>query len=171
MHTGEAEEAARKGAATKEMGNVTSSQNAALLAQWADLWGGKISLADELVTDDFVTHAAPMPWAPDVGETGGREALKKWISGGYRDLIPDMQNSADVGPIADEHYMVTRWKVEGTYNGGFPGSSLDAVGRRVAFTGTDIVRIEDGKFAEYWLNADSLVFMQQIGVHEVPALA
>ena len=41
----------------------------------------------------------------------------------------------------------------------------------VAFTGTDIVRIEDGKFAEYWLNVDSLFFMQQIGVHEVPALA
>jgi len=171
MHTGEAEEAAREGAATKEMGNMTSSQNAALLAQWADLWGGNISLADELVTDDFVTHVAPIPWAPDVGETGGREALKKWISGGYRDLIPDMQNSADVGPIADDHYMVVRWKVEGTYNGGFPGSSPAAVGRRVAFTGTDIVRIEDGKFAEYWLNVDSLFFMQQIGVHEVPALA
>jgi predicted ester cyclase len=149
---------------------MTSSQNAALLAQWADLWGGNISLADELVTDDFVAHVAPMPWAPDVGETGGREALKKWISGGYRDLIPDMQNSADVGPIADKHYMVVRWKVEGTYNGGFPGSSPDPVGRTVAFTGTDIVRIEDGKFAEYWLNVDSLFFMQQIGVHEVPAL-
>jgi hypothetical protein len=47
-----------------------------------------------------------MPWAADVGETGGREALKKWISGGYRDLIPDMQFSIDVCPIADDHYMV-----------------------------------------------------------------
>jgi hypothetical protein len=32
------------------------------------------------------------------------------------------------------------------------------------------VRIEDGKFAEYWLNVDSLFFVQQIGVHDVPAL-
>jgi predicted ester cyclase len=153
------------------MGNMTSSQNAALLAQWADLWGGNIGLADELVTDDFVTHVAPLPWAPDVGKTAGREALKKWISGGYRGLSPDMQFSIDVGPIADEHYMVVRWKVEGTYDGGFPGASPDAVGRKVAFTGTDIVRIEDGKFAEYWLNVDSLFFMQQIGVHEVPVSA
>jgi predicted ester cyclase len=82
-----------------------------------------------------------------------------------------MQNSIDVGPIADEHYMVVRWKMEGTYNGGFPSSSPDAAGRRVALTGTDIVRIEDGKFAEYWLNVDSLFFLQQLGVHEVPALA
>jgi hypothetical protein len=51
------------------------------------------------------------------------------------------------------------------------GSSPDAVGRTVAITGTDIVRIEDGKFAEYWLNADTLFFMQQIGVKEVPTLA
>ena len=150
---------------------MTSSQNAALLAQWADLWGGNIALADDLVPDDFVTHVAPLPWAADVGETAGREALKQWISGGVRLLIPDMRFSVDVGPIADEHYMVVRWKVEGTYNGGVPGSSPDAVGRTVAFTGTDIVRIEDGKFAEYWLNADSLFFMQQIGVQEVPALA
>ena len=101
----------------------------------------------------------------------GARPLRQWISGGYRDLIPDMQNSLDVGPIADEHYMVVRWKVEGTYDGGFPGASPDAVGRKIAFTGTDIVRIEDGKFAEYWLNADTLFFMQQIGVKEVPALA
>ena len=118
------------------------------------------------MTDDFVTHVAPMPWAPDVAETGGREALKKWISGGYRDLIPDMQNSADVGPIADEHYMVVRWKVEGTYNGGFPGASPDAACGEVL----SLARhrpIEDGKFAEYWLNVNSSSFMQQIGV-QVP---
>jgi len=153
------------------MVNVTSSQNAALLAQWADLWGGNIALAEDLVLDDFVIHVAPLPWAADVGDVGRREALQQWISGGVRALIPDMRFSVDVGPIADEHFMVVRWKLQGTYNGGVPGSSPDAVGRTVAFTGTDIVRIEDGKFAEYWLNADSLFFMQQIGIHEVPALA
>ena len=127
-----------------------------LLAQWADMFGGNIALVDDFVTDDFVTHVAPLPWKADVGETAGREAFKRWLSGGLRLLIPDMRFSADVGPIADEHYLVIRWKVEGTYNEGFPGSSPDAVGRTVAITGTDIVRIEDGKFAEYWLDVDSL---------------
>ena len=41
----------------------------------------------------------------------------------------------------------------------------------VAITGIDIVRIEDGKFAEYWLNADTLFFLQQAGVKEAPALS
>ena len=150
---------------------MTSSQNAALLAQWADMFGGNIALVDDFVTDDFVTHVAPLPWKADVGETAGREAFKQWLSGGLRLLIPDMRFSADVGPIADEDYLVIRWKAEGTYNGGFPGSSLDAAGRMVAITGIDIVRIEDGKFAEYWLNADTLFFLQQAGVKEAPALS
>ena len=67
--------------------------------------------------------------------------------------------------------MVARWKVEGTYRGGFPGSSPDAIGRVITFTGTDIVRVVDGKFVEYWLNVDSLYMLQQLGVREVPALA
>lgn len=58
-----------------------------------------------------------------------------------------------------------RWKARGTYRGGFPG----AVGREVSFTGTDILRIADGKFAEYWGDADSLLFIQQLGVREAPA--
>ena len=146
---------------------MASSQNAALLAQWADLWGGNIALADDFVVDDFLTHVAPLPWGADVGEAAGREALQQWISGGVRLLIPDMQFSVDVGPIADDHFLVVRWKLQGTYNGGAPGSSPDAVGRSVTFTGTDIVRIEDGKFAEYWLNADILFFLEQIGI--IPA--
>ena len=45
----------------------------------------------------------------------------------------------------------------------------DAVGREVTFTGTDILRIADGKFAEYWGDADSLLFIQQLGVRKFPA--
>lgn len=50
-----------------------------------------------------------------------------------------------------------------------PGASPDAVGREVTFTGTDTLRIAGGKLAEYWANADSLLFIQQLGVREVPA--
>jgi len=42
------------------------------------------------------------------------------------------------------------------------------VGRTITFTGTGTLRIADGKLAEYWLNADSLLFSQQLGVREVP---
>jgi len=59
---------------------------------------------------------------------------------------------------------------EGTYRGGIPGSSPDAVGRRVLFTGTDTLRVADGQLIEYWANADSLYFVQQLGMEKVPPL-
>ena len=62
-----------------------------------------------------------------------------------------------------------RWKARGTYDGGFPGASAEAVGRTISFTGTGTLRIADGKLAEYWLNAGSMLFSQQLGVREVPA--
>ena len=62
-------------------------------------------------------------------------------------------------------------QARGTYRGGFPGASPEAAGREVTFTGTDTRRIADGMLAEYCANADSLLFFQQLGVREVPALA
>jgi hypothetical protein len=50
-----------------------------------------------------------------------------------------------------------------------PGAPAEAVGRKVNFTGTDTLRVADGMLAEYWANADSLLFFQQLGVSAVPA--
>ena len=44
-----------------------------------------------------------------------------------------------------------------------------AADREITFTGTDTLRIADGKLAEYWANADSLLFFQQLGIREIPA--
>jgi hypothetical protein len=35
-------------------------------------------------------------------------------------------------------------------------------------SGIHTLRIADGKLAEYWANADSLLFFQQLGIREVP---
>jgi hypothetical protein len=64
--------------------------------------------------------------------------------------------------------MVVRWKARGTYRGGFPGAPPGAVGREVAFTGADTLRIAGGKLTEYRANAGSLLFFQQPGVRECP---
>ena len=73
------------------------------------MFAGDIALVDDYITDDFVTHVAPLPWKTDVGTTAGPEEMRQWLGGGLRSLMPDMRFSADVGPI--------------------PGSSPDAVGR------------------------------------------
>ena len=75
----------------------------------------------------------------------------------------------DVGPIADEEHFVVRWKAQGTYHGGMPGVPAESVGRKVDFSGTDILRIVGGKMAEYWGNTDSLLFAQQLGMVPLPS--
>jgi predicted ester cyclase len=70
--------------------------------------------------------------------------------------------------FTDNERMVVRWKASGTYQGGFPGASPDPVGRVITFMGIDILRIVDGQLVEYWRNADGLLFVQQLGVREVP---
>ena len=65
-------------------------------------------------------------------------------------LLPDLDFTIEVGPITTDQYLIVRWKARGHYGGGFPGASPDAVGREIVFTGTDTLRIENGKLAEYW---------------------
>ena len=69
----------------------------------------------------------------------------------------------EVGPITNADYLVVRWRARGTYCGGLPAAPSAAIGRDVNFTGTDILRVTDGRVAEYWVNSDTLVLMEQLG--------
>ncbi len=146
---------------------MSSSANAALVGPWKDLWNGDLSITEKIIAEDFDAHAAPITGTgPD--EIHGRDALNAWV-GGIHALLPDLNFTIDVGPVTDDEHLVVRWKALGTYAGGFPGAAPEAVGRTVSFTGTDTLRIAGGQLAEYWANADSLLFLQQLGVREVPA--
>jgi predicted ester cyclase len=148
---------------------MSATANAALARPWNDLWDGDLSIADDVIAEDFVAHAAPLTGVgPD--EVRGREALKQWI-GGIHSVLRDLKFTVQVGPIADDDHFVARWIAHGTYGGGFPGLPEDAAGKKITFTGTDILRVVDGKLVEYWANADSLLFMQQLGVSTVPGAA
>ncbi|WP_113703070.1 ester cyclase [Nonomuraea lactucae] len=145
------------------------SVNFSALAQsWADIWNGNLSLTDKTVHEDFVSHAAPLLGGPAQDSTG-RDNLNTWVSG-IRAAFPDLTFTIQVGPVVDGSFEVLRWHAQGTYAGGIPGASPEAVGRRVVFYGTDILRVVDGLIAEYWANADSLWFAQQLGFREVPPL-
>ena len=143
-----------------------ATRNAELAEPWRQLWNGDLSLTDRIIAEDFIAHAAPITGVGD-GEIHGREALNQWV-GGINTLLPDLNFEITVGPIATDDYLVVRWKAQGTYGGGFPGASDHAVGSVIAFTGTDTLRVIDGMLGEYWANADSLLFVQQLGLTEVP---
>jgi predicted ester cyclase len=67
-----------------------------------------------------------------------------------------------VGPLLDGDLVAARWTSRGTYAGGIPGATAPA-GTEVAFGGTDILRVEGERFAEYWVSSDGLELMAQLG--------
>ena len=103
-----------------------------------------------------MAHAALV--GPDEGALRGRAALGLRI-GGLHPALTGLIFIIEVGPVTDGNHVVVSWRARGTYRGGFPSTSDAAVGREVNFTGTDILRVADGKIAEYWLNSDNLLLL------------
>ncbi len=130
-----------------------------LITPWLNLWNGDYDLAATLVADDFRLHAA-MLGGGDGSAVDSPQALVAWIRQ-TRHFIPDLRFSIEVGPLADGDHLAVRWRARGTYAGGMPGAEAPA-GATVDFTGTDTLRVDDGRLAEYWVNSDVLVLLTQL---------
>jgi predicted ester cyclase len=139
---------------------VTAQDNKALWKPWLELWNGDLNVANEIIAEDFVAHFAPVGNSP--GEVRGPEGIKQWI-GGALAAFTDYGFTTTVGPLADEDMVAGRWVFRGAYQGGIPGASAAAVGERVEYAGMDIFRVESDRIAEYWLCADILQMLQQVG--------
>jgi predicted ester cyclase len=140
---------------------VSVQTNKELWGPWLALWNGDLSVADELIAPEFVAHFAPVGASP--AEVRGPEGLKEWI-GGVLAAFTDHRFETTVGPLADGDLLAGRWLFRATYQGGIPGAAPDATGTQVEYAGIDILRVETGRIAEYWLSADILVMLQQVGV-------
>lgn len=140
---------------------MASQTNKDLWQSWSELWNGNLSLADEIVAPNFVAHFAPIGNSP--GEVRGPDGLKQWIVV-TEAAFTDFSLTTSVGPVADDGYVAGRWQMRATYSGGIPGASPAAVGKVVEYAGMDLLRIEGGKLVEYWLCADTLDLLRQIGV-------
>jgi hypothetical protein len=137
--------------------HALAHQGRALYRRWLlELWAGDLEVAEEILTADFLGH-----W-PDQdvhGPIGAAEAVRAG-----RSPFDDIRLTLDVGPITGGDKVAARWTFHAAYQGGLPGATVPA-GARVAFSGMDILRIDpaSGKFAEYWVVADALGLMTQLG--------
>lgn len=132
-----------------------------LWVRWAELWNGDLAIADEIIASGFVAHFAPAGNSPN--EVRGPQELTEWI-GQITAAFTDFSVTTTVGPLADGDLLAGRWIIQGVYQGGIPESSLEAVGKQIAYEGMDLLRVKDGRMVEYWVSADTLDFLQQIGV-------
>ena len=131
-----------------------------LWTAWLAYWNGDLSQAERLISPEFVAHAAPLTGVGP-SEIHGRDGINGWITGAHA-VMQGLHFEVQVGPFVDGEFVLGRWRARGTFQG-MPGMPQDGPRRAVDFTGTDTLRVVDGRIVEYWANADSLLFMQQIG--------
>ncbi|MCB0130939.1 MAG: ester cyclase [Caldilineaceae bacterium] len=144
--------------------SLSPEMNNAIAEKFFDsVWNkGDFSVLDTLISPDAIDHSTV--GGVDKKEKGS--ASFRAIVGMFRAAMPD-----DIHlNIDDEIYagdrVVHRWTITGTDTGGVMG--MPPSGKQLTFTGTTIVRMEDGVIVERWANVDELGLLQQLGVVPPP---
>ena len=122
---------------------------------------GDFSVLDTLISPEAIDHST----------VGGKPKTEKGsasfqaIVSMFRSGMPDIRLTID-----DEIYtgdrVVHRWTLVGTDTGGMMG--MPPSGKQLTFTGTTIVRMQDGMIVERWANVDELGLLQQLGMAPPP---
>jgi predicted ester cyclase len=115
---------------------------------------GDIALIDELLTADYIEHAAP-PGLPPT-----RDGFKMFISG-LRGAFPDLSYTIEE-EIADGDRIVHRLMGSGTMKGEFQG--MKPSGKKATWQEMHIGRCDaGGRIAEHWGTVDMASMLAQLG--------
>ncbi len=115
------------------------------------LWQqGRFELADILYHQDFIDHH-PVPGLPKGVE--GVVAMAQAIKTAF-----PVHSYEIVHLFASGDLVVDHWIFKGVNTGSLFGAP--PTGRSVAFSGTDIIRIQDNRIAEFW-HVEDLANMQR----------
>jgi predicted ester cyclase len=140
-------------------------ENKATVRRWfKEFWGNpwNPSVVEELAAPDILLQYSLH--AP----RRGREEVKKFMTG-FREAFPDLEFWGVADLIAEGDYVVGRWEGGGTHTGPafsdfLIGSLPAACGRKMHFTGTTVLRVEDGQIAEEIGLDDGATALQQLGI-------
>ena len=138
---------------------VSNEQNKAIALRYAKELGdffqtGDLSFVDRLFTKDAKLHMPGLPTNVDTRQ----------LFSALRPAMPDFQTRIeDIVAEGDKGALRITWS--GTHKGELMG--IPATGKHVEVTEMQFYRIQDGKIAERWVEADMLGMLQQMGL--VPA--
>jgi predicted ester cyclase len=98
----------------------------------------------------------------------GRADVMKFMVG-FREAFPDLNFWGTADLIAEGDYVVGRWEGGGTHTGAafsdfLVGSLPAATGRKMRFSGTTVLRLENGMIAEEVGLDDGVTALQQLGL-------
>lgn len=133
---------------------MTAEENKELVKRFAKAWeNGDLDKMDDILAEDFVFRTAPPGVRPD------REGYKEFV-GKHLSAFPDFSVALE-DVLAEGDRVAHRVTWTGTHKGEYMGSA--PTGKPVAMTVISIVRIEDGRIAEQWAEADVLAVMRGAG--------
>src|SRR5262245_21834518 len=139
--------------------------NKAIVGRWfTDFWGKtcQLSIVDELAAPEMLLqYSLHEP-------RHGRDDIKAFMTD-FRTAFPDLNFWGTADLIAEGDYVVGRWEGGGTHTGPafsdfLIGSLPAASGRKMHFTGTTVLRVQNGKIAEEVGLDDGATALQQLGI-------
>jgi steroid delta-isomerase-like uncharacterized protein len=132
-----------------------------LARRWLALWEtDDLGAFDALHAPDFVDRSS-----------AGRPSDRAGFREGIRELrraFPDFR-ATEVGFYMDEarQAVSVRWSARGTQRGEYLG--VAASGRRVVFSGIEIIRVAGGRIVERWGEWDGLGLRAQLEARVIPS--
>ena len=144
---------------------MSTQDNKEIVGRWfTEFWGPDFNPAviDELAAPDirfeYSLHAPRR----------GRDEVREFATR-FRSAFPDLGFAGTAELIAEGDYVVGQWKGGGTHTGeafdDWPVGALAAgTGRSMEFTGTTIVKVEDGLITEEIGLDDGVTALTQLGL-------
>jgi predicted ester cyclase len=141
------------------------SENKAIVGRWfTNFWGETcdLSIVDELAAPNMLLqYSLHEP-------RRGRDDIKAFMTD-FRKAFPDLNFCGAADLIAEGDYVVGRWEGGGTHTGPafsdfLAGSLPAATGRKMRFTGTTVLRLENGKIVEEVGLDDGVTALTQLGL-------
>jgi predicted ester cyclase len=141
------------------------SDNKAIVGRWfTDFWGAtcNLGIVDELAASDMLLQYS-------LHEPRRGHADIKAFMTDFRAAFPDLNFWGAADLIAEGDYVVGRWEGGGTHTGPafgdfLAGSLPAATGSSMRFTGTTVLKLEDGKIVSEVGLDDGVTALTQLGL-------
>ena len=146
---------------------MSKDDNKAIVGRWfTEFWGKTCNLGvvDELAAPDMLLkYSLHEP-------RRGRDDIKAFMTD-FRKAFPDLNFWGTADLIAEGDYVVGQWEGGGTHTGPafsdfLMGSLPAATGRKMHFTGTTVLRIENGRIAQEIGLDDGVKALTQLGADQ-----
>ena len=145
-------------------------ENKAIVGRWfTEFWGNPWNpkVIDELAAPDMLLqYSLHEP-------RRGRADVAAFMNG-FRRAFPDISFGGAADLIAESDHVVGRWIGGGTHTGPafddfLIGALPAASGRKMRFTGTTVIRVENGRIAEEIGLDDGVTALTQLGLIQAAA--